>query len=719
MLPDTSIKLTTAYPLWLVIICFIVAAGFSLWSYRRTIPPTRNWLRWMLTLLRWGAISGGILLLAQPVMEMRRLKLEPAEVIVLVDKSASMGLTQGESDRITRVDQLLHDEAFRRLGDNFNLRLYSFTDSLGPAWDDVESLITDTLLGPGTDLGQAWIRAIDKHGAVNPAAILMISDGAHNEGADPARLARFVRTPIWTVGVGSSEAVKDLMIRSMSVNPVVYQGSEVPVEIGYRGIGAAGNSVKVILRDADGNRIESKSVRFEGDFSEAVLDFKIPVENAGRQRFSVEIERLAEELTYDNNRRSFYLNVLANRMRVLIMAGPPDQGLGDLIRRLKRDENVELTVRSTRGNRFYEGDFPDATLLERTDVLILHHFPVQSNNRKKLEAFAAEVVEKELPVGFIDGGKVSGSRLKLFEPALPIELQRERVRTLSGQVLPVRRHSVIADPDASDIASGWSELPPVLLTANMYKVKTGSTVLAEFVDSESGVRHPAIVISETGGVKSAAIMVRDLWRWGLADPGDEGIVEPLLSRLVRWLSVRKIEKRVRIAFDREIFSNQEQVSFTVTVLDENYMPLDGVDVSAEVTKDAEIGGRASLEGIGRGLYRGSFRSWGEGEYTLLVKAQLGEQLLGDDRGKVVVEPFSIELLDTRLNEELLRSIGEASGGGYVHINSADLLFNAFDFPRVEKEDVRKFQLWGKVWLLVVIIGLLTVEWFIRIRTGML
>ena len=112
-------------------------------------------------------------------------------------------------------------------------------------------------------------------------------------------------------------------------------------------------------------------------------------------------------------------------------------------------------------------------------------------------------------------------------------------------------------------------------------------------------------------------------------------------------------------------------------------------------------------------------SWGEGEYSLSVRALMDEQLIGEDRGKITVEPFSIELLDTRLNVELLQAIGEISGGGYVPITAADSLFATLDYPLVDKTEKHTIQLWGRGWLLALIICSLAIEWLIRVRVGML
>ncbi len=715
----STFNLTTACPVWLLGLGCAIALAFAVWSYLRTWPPTKPGVRALLAVLRWGAIFGGLLVLAQPALELHRVVSEPAKLLVLVDKSASMTLTQDSLDRVEQVGRLLRGDSFGRLQRMFTTRLFSFADSLEDRWDDPGSLADEPPDGVGTDIGRAWIEALESAGLEPPSAIVIISDGVHNSGADPVRLARASLAPILAVGVGSPQPFRDLMVHSIAVSPVVYQGSQVPVEVGVRGVGASGRTATVAVRAPDGKTVGRRKVTFRSDFEEKTLVFDIEATMPGRQRFSVQVSALEGELTTDNNRRSVYLNVLASRMRVLLMAGPPDNALGDLVRRLRRDEHVQLTLRTTLRSRFYEGGWPDAALLAETDVVLLHHFPVRSNDRQRLESFAEAVIEAGLPVGFIDGGQVDSRLCRLFEPFLPVNVKAGPLRFSTGQVVPVRRHAVIADPDRTDFTQGWSGLPPVRFATGRFIPRPQAMVLAEFQQMAGAGGFPAIVVMEEGGVKSAALLGRDLWRWNLASPGDEGIPEPLLQRLIRWLAVRKVARQVEVTFDKELLSNQEPVGFTVAVQDENYQPIDGADVTVEVSRDGEVGGAAALEGIGGGRYRGLFRSWGEGEYTVQVRARMNEVVIGEDRGKVAVEPFSVELLDSRMNEELLRAMGEVSGGGFVPVVSADSLFDSFNFDPVDHEDVHRYEVWGRGWLLAVIVGLLACEWFIRIRVGML
>ncbi|MDP8227847.1 MAG: vWA domain-containing protein [Candidatus Electryoneaceae bacterium] len=716
-----SFHLTADYPLWLIIVGVIVTFGFAIWSYRRTYPPTRRWIRGLLIFLRWSALFGGLLILSQPVIERHKRTSEPATVLFLVDRSASMGLTQGGVDRIEAVENLLNNESFRSLQDRFRVELFDYADSLGKLWDNAQSLLDSIPTGIGTNIGRGWVESFDILLPDEPAGVVIVSDGAHNNGPDPIRLAGTAKTPIWTVGVGSPDPFRDVMVLGVAVNPVLYQGSRTPVDVGFRAVGASGETIQLTVRDAQQNIVDRRRIDITGDYEEGSVSLDIEATIPGRQRFSVDVSALDNELTVGNNRRGFYVNVLAERMKILLMAGPPDNSLGDIVRRLKRDEHVELTIRTTRGRRFYEGDWLDAASLNEMDAVILHHFPIRSNRGTNLTRFADNVMETDLPICFIDGGQVDSRSLQLFDVRLPATVGTGRVRLMTGEVVPIKRHAIIADPDDADFTEGWSGLPPLTFLSNRFTPKPQAMTLAEFQPQASDNRYPAIIVMEQGNDKGAMILGRDLWRWGLvtANDDEERLIEQLLNRLVRWLAVRKTSKRVEISFDKELFSNQESVGFTVTVLDEAYQSVDNADIRAEVSLDGEVGGGASLEGIGQGRYRGSFQPWGDGEYRVNVAASVDDEVVGQDHGRVSVEPFNIELLDARLNEEVLMGIADASGGSYVPIGKADSLFNGFEFAPVEHSEVQRWELWGKGWLLAVIIGLLAVEWFIRVRVGML
>ncbi len=715
----SSLHIVANIPIWVLSLSIVLSLVFSIWAYRRTWPPTNLTIRWILVTLRWGSLIGGILIISHPELELTKNLREPASIGVLIDQSASMSITQGEIDRHQIVKDILESQSFSDISTRFRLNVFGFSDSLSDKYDGQVKPEETKATGIGTNISRAWMEAYDKLELNPPAVLLMISDGVHNSGPDPIRLARTARTPIYTIGVGSSEQYKDLMILNVVANPVVYQGSEIPVEIGFRCIGAKGKSLMIAIKDSNGKIIVRKQLTVTSDYNEGTEFFDIVVNQPGRRRFQVDISNIENELTLDNNQRSFYLNVLASKMRVLLMSGLPDNGLGDMVRRFSSDDHIELIQRTSKASSFYEGDWPTGDMINNIDVVILHHFPIKSTKMKKLQEFAAAIKTAELPVGFIDGGTIDYKKLKVFESILPISVKRNPKSRVEGQVIPTQRHGVIADPEVVNFSAAWSALPPLKYWRDRFSFGNHVNILAEFHTLELTERYPAIIVSETGGVKSVAILGNDLWRWGLVSAGDESFMGPMLQRLIRWLAVRKAGKRVEIKFDKELFSNQESVGFLVSVYNENYLPLDDALVSTIITKSDTVGGKTILSGIGAGRYKGMFQPWGEGEYQIKASAAIDDQTIGEDFGRITVEPFNIELLDARLNDQLLKSVSDFSGGAYLQANEVDSFLKSLDIPPTEREEITRWQLWGRGWILAVIVVLLTIEWFIRIRTGML
>lgn len=715
-----SLHLTAAQPVWLLFVALAAVMLFSVWTYRRTNPPVSPALRVVLGSLRALGLGAGLWLIWQPILEVSRSVEEPATVLVLVDRSASMSLIQGGLDRQQQLDRLLQSAGFRALEAKSTALRFTFADSLHGPLRELGHL--PAAVGPATNIAEALSRATKSVQPARSAALILISDGANNSGANPTRLARFALAPIYAIGIGSSAATRDLMISEVAANPVVYQGSRAPIEVSYRAVGADGVTFDVVLRGSDGETLGRRTVTAAGAFVEGKVAFEPAIEKAGRQHFRIEIPALKDELTPDNNRRIVTINALVNRMRVLVMAGPPDYGLGDLIRRLRADEHIELTTRTTRSGGFYEGDWPDERSLGQTDVLILHHFPMRQNPPDRVAALAAVIVNRDLPLCLIDGGALDAELLKPFAERLPVVATRDPSSVQTAQVVPLRRHAVIAEPEDVGFAEKWASLPPLTYRTGAWEPAPQAELLAEF-SAPGAAKSPAILVMEKEGTKGAALLMRDLWRWGLASPGPEGVTEPMLGRLVRWLAVRRSEKRVQLTFSKDQFSIREPVTFSAAVFDENYRPFDGAEVTAEVSSAGREAVRSLLvgggDGGGQGLYRGTFQPWGEGEYQVTVRAVVDGIGLGEDKGSVVALPFSIELLDTRLNESLLRAVAEASGGRYAPADSAEALLSGINITPETVQQQRRWELWGGWGHLAGAILCLALEWFIRMRLGML
>ncbi|MEA3297406.1 MAG: hypothetical protein U9R56_06030, partial [candidate division Zixibacteria bacterium] len=87
--------------------------------------------------------------------------------------------------------------------------------------------------------------------------------------------------------------------------------------------------------------------------------------------------------------------------------------------------------------------------------------------------------------------------------------------------------------------------------------------------------------------------------------------------------------------------------------------------------------------------------------------------LKTSKGQLLVESFSIEEYDQSGDPAGLTAIAKLSGGKYYHMRQFDEAMASLDLSSVDVHEKREFNLWGRFWLLAVLIGALAIEWMLR------
>ena len=67
-------------------------------------------------------------------------------------------------------------------------------------------------------------------------------------------------------------------------------------------------------------------------------EFIYTPKDAGNKKLSVVVSDLSEEFTTANNKKVFYINVLSNKVKVLLLAGKPSADLTFIKNALREDE---------------------------------------------------------------------------------------------------------------------------------------------------------------------------------------------------------------------------------------------------------------------------------------------------------------------------------------------------------------------------------------------
>ncbi len=694
----------------------VAAAAFTVWVYRHTVPPVAAWKRTILKIFRVMSLAILLLLLFKPVMSLFTQETDIPILAVLVDDSASMGLPESNGMRSEVVDNVLDDPVWAELDERYDIRYFAFSDSVR-TWshDQGDSLGFD---GTGTNLSSAWQRVESGLREGNYAAAVILSDGNNNAGENPVRQAQYSTVPLFTVGIGDSTPARDAMVVQTITNEICYADDEVPLDVRVRGVGIQGETSVLTLLGPSGEDLGAEPVRWKDDFFEETIRFTFVPKEPGTWKYQVSLSNSLDEMTTDNNRKSFYIKVLESKVTVLILAGAPSFDLEFLIKALEKNPQVSYVLRTlNQHGDYYEGLFPSRDDMSGTDLIVFHHYPTATTKLGDLQRVMGAVTAHDIPVLFLMGPEVSLRKVDVVSEILPVRPVRFRGKTIEVSCTGAASHLIFED-DAGNPWVAWEKLPPLWAMPGVFSVKQGGQMISEALPATGNAPIPVVVVRKAGLRKSMAVCAWGLWKWGFqASLESSETLDTFLDRSIRYLVTREEDKLLRITTSKPIYQGGETVHFSAQVYNEDYQPVDGAEVEVRISAGDETV-RLVLDGEGNGRYRGDLSAWTEGEYTFEGRAKR-RGLLGEDRGKFTVEAFNIEYLNTAMNVSLLRTVAIQSGGEFHTPETVGELAEELQFPARTRTASWEIPVWNRAWLLWVLIGLLSLEWLIRKRSGML
>ncbi len=711
---------------WFVLFLFI-SVVFTFFIYRWTNPPVSRWLRYLLIAVRALALILTLFILFEPVLSVNWQRSQAPIVAILADNSASMQLKDDETVRGEIVKKILTSPEIKKLGDKHQVNFHLFDAQLSDWKPEGDSI---KFTGDGTNISGALKSVMEKYADEYLRGIVLITDGADNLGENPIRSVENFAIPIYTIGVGDSTEPRDVLISKIFTNQITYLNNKLPIEVTVKSTGYENQRIQLQLKD--GNKIiATENVVLSGTALEKKIAFTYIPQTEGLLKLETVIPPLEGELTPYNNRQVFYVNVLKNKMKVLLIAGGPSADYIFLKRTLEKNENVELkTYVEKSGGQFYEGQFPAIPQLKEFDCLIFLDFPRRSSAANVLTNLISAIQQHEIPLLFLAGPGVAYNRLSSLRDIFPVQLNMAQVRersvqiklTTEGNLHPVFRMR----EEISENAQNWLDLPPIYYPfLNLEKTPVGK-VIAEVDKAASNLpnslpEQPVIALSQIRSRKIAAILGYELWRWNFLFVGrnvETDLYDSFFNKMIRWLVTREEDKRVKIQSNKKIYRGGEPIEFQAQVYYEDYRPMDGAEVKV-ILKNQSDAPEMVLPSTGNGRYRGEFQVLAAGEYEYQGKAFAGEILLGEDSGKFSVEPFSLEFQNTRMEAGVLQKIAAMTGGHYFTINNYQNLPEFVNFPPKKITIAREWELWNKISLLVALMIFLATEWFVRKKKGML
>ncbi len=679
-------ELTTEYHSIWILGCAAFAGLLTLFSYFKN-PAVQElepiWLRIAAGLRFLTVFVAAILLLGIFLKTWVEEKEKPTVVLAL-DQSESVRASQEASQggMRDRVNKLIAE-----LEETYSVDVVSFGERTRMGLDSGKAdAYTDY-----TDL----LSYIDENYArTNLAASVVLSDGTFNRGTNPLMVKTAVTAPVYTLGIGDTARKSDVFIQDIQHNAIVFKGNTFPIRVDVRATGFDEIPVKIGLY-ANRKLLAEKEMNLAG---QAYVDFLVDANSVGVQSYTVRVDPVENEQITSNNARAFFVEVLENKFRVLLVMEAPHPDVGAFRKLLTATKDYEVSVARTANvsSDIQKYDLVLAFTGEGTDLAPLRNaledgktaicYVVQPNINTR--------IWNTLGTGLAISGEASGTE----------DVKGYFNQEFSGFGVSTETKASLQTWPEVQVAFG-KYLFPVNTQAILYQ-------------SVNGIKtnRPLVALTKTNERRVGYILGEGYWRLRMTDYLENENFERFdetFSKLIRLLLVKEDKSKLRLTYTNLIAEN-DPVLIHAEVYNDAYELTTRFPVNLTVADSAGLETEFEMLPSGN-RFTLNLGRMNPGEYSF--KAVTGENNELVKSGRFIVRKVTIELGNTRANHELLEAWSTKTGGEFLPLTKLNQLTNVLaqrdDIATVIHTKEESTSLLRHVWPLLLVVLLLTGEWFIR------
>lgn len=671
----------------LLLLSVLLAGGLSYFQYFFR-ARNRNKLQLLLSILRFLAIFGILLLLINPVVSRKTFETIKTPLVLAIDNSSSITDLKADKATVEMYDKFTGNAALK---EKFDIQPYRF-DSGFEAISTREAI---DFKGRQTNIGEAAknIKSINKNISF---PTVLISDGNQTTGEDYV-FGFDANNKVYPLIVGDTTTYLDLKVNQVNVNKYAFHKNKYPAEIFLQ---YAGNkSVNASFSIAQGNNILVKqNVAFSPAKKAQVVSVLLPADKVGVQVFTAKLTSGENEKNTYNNAKKFVVEVIDQKSEIALVSAISHPDLGALKRSIETNASRKVSIIKPN----------EISNLNKFNVLILY----QPNATFK----AVFDANKNLRTNhwIITGTSTDFNFLNQQQDAM--------VFRMSGQ-----REDYLADFNADfnlfaldDI--GFNGFPPLENPFGNVDVKSNLTVLLSSRIRNTPTDKPLLAFADKQGLRSAYLLGENSWKWrghSFLDKKSFEAYDIFIDKTIQYLASNDSKKSLIVSHER-FYNSGDAIEITAQYFNKNYELDEKARLTITVTntktkqqkkydllRDSNAF-KVNLDGLGAGNYSFTVR-----ELNSNAGYSSGFEILDFDIEKQFVNPDVAKLKQLAT---------QTAAAAYVP-NQADALIKVLldnpDYKAVEKTIVKKTPLIDWIWLLVLIALALGGEWFIRKYNGLL
>ncbi len=450
-------------------------------------------------------------------------------------------------------------------------------------------------------------------------------------------------------------------------------------------------------------------------------------------QLTAEVSAVEGDRELSNNAASLRFRAVTQKRKILILDGRPRWETRYLRNLFDRDEKWEVNAvvaGATSDAGFLRGEKPGSfpatrKVLDGYDLIVFGEVPRPLLKDEELAWLADFVAKRGGAIAFVDGQRAAlrGYAGTPLAALFPVEWTGPGLRDgIKALALAGRAQSLGAfmlGGDAAQNSDTWLKLPAPHFLAQVKPLPGAEVLLEASLGGTS--RVPAAVLRPFGAGRVYYHAFEDSWRWRY-EVADMHHVK-FWNQLADYIGEAPFaarDKFVQLDAGQLTYQPGEQADIRARLRDAEGRPVSDASVSAVLYRDGQKAASITLTPDEGGLYRGRTGALDSGTYEVAIDtAAVPSEQLRARTQFTVRQRENAERTLLSLNEDLLRQVSLAGGGEYYREEQADALVEKLaplsNGQIIESDTV----LWQSWWWFLPIVLLLTIEWLLRKRLGML
>lgn len=620
-----------------------------------------------------------ILLVINPVIKKTEIQNRKPVLALLVDASKSITFFKEENNIQNFLQEIKKDKSIQ---EKFDLQEFTFGSELNP----LDSL---SFTENETNISEAIVTINELyHNKIAP--IILLTDGNQTVGNDYEFITS--QQAIYPIVFGDTIACKDIKISQLNVNTYSYIKNKFPVEVllNYEGKGRVASQFSITK---NGKTVFTKRLQFSPTNNSKTITTNLTSNTEGLQYYAASISEVKGEKNIKNNTKNFSVEVINEQTKVLILASVMHPDIGALKKAIETNKQRSVSV-------YLVNDFKQE--INDFQLVILY----QPNNSFKI--FLDDIKRNNKNYFLISGVNTAWD----FINKQQLGITKKTINQTENYT-PAFNTSFLTFLQ-KDI--GFNQFPPLKdKFGEVLLSKEFQTVLFQNINGLE-TQQPLLALFENNNQKSGVLFGEGIWKWRAASFLNSNSFQDFdgfTGNLVQYLASNKKRSRLSVSAAR-LYPANSIINISAFYTDKNYKFDSRASLEIHIinTKTKKV--TKIPFSLMNNSYQSEIENLSTGEYQYKVSV-IGQNI--HKSGKFKIKEYQIEELFTNANSKKLLKLSEKAGGKLYFKNEITSLKNALienkSFYTSQKSIVKEQYLIDWKLILFTIVGLLTIEWFVR------